>query len=241
MAKGNNKEKLSPRVIVKLVLLIVIVAAIILVPIIYSGTTYIKAWNTNKKTPFAPTVTESTDESSSTTTTETPRISGLILDDVQRIDNKDFNLFDITFQATSYNDREADKVQQVSFSIVIKKNDNTPTNMVETSNSSNCLVSTGLVLCANWISLESYQSSLSNFSESYLTNGTSRNVTLACTTQFPAKADTWPVKVTVDSPDCYMYLYFRTQENGKYKNNSYILKYTYDEYMTESTQGGIEK
>lgn len=240
MAKQEKKEKLSPRVIIKLAILIFVIAAIILVPIIYSGTTYIKAWNTNKVTPYSPTISES-DNSGSTTTTETPKISGLILDDVKRIDNKDFNLFDVNFQATSYNDRESDGVQKVEFSLVIKKNDNTPKTLTNTSSTSSYLLQAGACLCANWVGLNSYTSSLSGYSDSYLTNGTSRTLSVACKTQFPAKADTWPVKVTVEAPECYLYLYFRTQENGKYVNNSYILKYTYDEFMTSTTKGGIQK
>lgn len=241
MSKQENKEKLSPRVIIKLAILIFILATIILVPIIYSGTTYIKAWNDNKVVPYEPSITESTDDSGSPTTTETPRISGLILDDVKRLDYKDFNLFDLDFKATSYNDRETDGVQKVEFSLTIKKNDNTPTTLVNVSSSSSYLVQAGACLCANWVGLNSYTSSLYGYSESYLKNETSRTLSVTCKTQFPAKADTWPIKVTVDSPDCYLYLYFRTQENGKNVNNSYILKYTYDEYMTSTTQGGIQK
>ena len=239
----NNKvkNKVNPRVIVKIVLLIAIVAMIILIPIIYSGVTYIKAWSNNKKTPFAPTiaVTETTESSTTTsTTTETAKISGLKLDNVKRIDNKDFNLFDITLYASEYNDRENEK-QQVVFSISLKKNENTPAGLVETASGQTSLVQTGLCLVANWIPFESYQSSLSSFTNSYLENNTSRTVTINCKTQFPAKAETWPIKVTVDSPDCYLYLYFRTQENGKYVDNSYILKYSYEEYVTKQTQGGI--
>ncbi len=241
MAKQIENKKTNPRVIVKIVLLISILSLIVLLPIIYSGVTYIKAWSNNKKVPFAPTVTvsETTDSSTTTsTTTETPKISGLKLDDAKRIDNKDFNLFDITFYATEYNDRENEK-QQVVFSMSLKRNENTPTTLVESASGQTSLVQTGICLVANWIEFESYQSSLSSFTNSYLENNTSRTVTINCKTQFPAKAETWPIKVTVDSPDCYVYVYFRTQESGKYIDNSYILKYSYEEYVTKQTQGGI--
>ena len=107
---SNNKEKLSPRVIVKIVLLISLIALLILIPIIYSGVTYIKAWNKNV-VPFEPTVeesTESTNSTNSTTTTSTeekkttPKITGVDLTNVKRMDNKDFDLFNITFIITIY-------------------------------------------------------------------------------------------------------------------------------------------
>lgn len=233
MSNSNNKEKLKPRVIVKIVVLLVIIIGVLITPFIYSGTTYIKAWNNNKITPFAPTITQSDDSS---TPTETAKISGLKLDNVKRIEHTEFDKFDLTFEATNYDDRDAKKVD---FKIILKKNDNTPDGLTTISGSSTTLVQTGICLCANWIGFESYQTSLSTFNDSYLTNGSSRTTSIKCETSFPAKADTWPVKVTVDSPDCYLYVYYRTQENGEYVDNSYILKYTYSDIMTSSTTGGI--
>lgn len=232
---NNNKEKLKPRVIVKIVVLLVIIIGVLITPFIYSGTTYIKAWNNNKITPFAPTVTES-DSGGEATTTD--KISGLKLDNVQRINHTEFNKFDLTFEATNYDDRDAKKVE---FKIILKKNDNTPSGLTTISSGSTNMVQTGICLCANWIGFESYQTSLSTFNDSYLTNGTARTTSIKCETTFPAKADTWPVKVTVDSPNCYLYIYYRTQENGEYVDNSYILEYTYSDIMTSSTTGGIIK
>ena len=225
----NNKEKLSPRVIVKLVVLITLLSLIVLIPIIYSGVTYIKAWNKNA-VPFEPTVEES-DSTTSTTesTTEekktTPKISGVDLTDVERMNNEDFNLFDVTFVATSYNDRENESTHSVTFSITIKKNDNTPSTLTTVESSSSYMMKTGVCLQANWIGFESYQSSLTSWTDSYLENGTSKTASVSCNTQFPAKAETWPIKVTVDSPTAYLYILFRTQENGKYVIHPYILKY----------------
>ena len=241
---SSNKEKLSPRVIVKIVLLISLLVLLILTPIIYSGVTYIKAWNKNV-VPFEPTVEESTDSTTTTSTEEkktTPKITGVDLTNVKRMDNKDFNLFNITFQATNYNDRTDEGKQNVTFKIVIERNENSPT-LTYVDSGSTYLMKTGVCLHADWIAFESYQSSLSTYTDTYLKAGNTGKPTFSvpCKTQFPAKADTWPVKVTVDSPDAYLYILYKTQENGVTTVNSYILKYTYEEYMTSSTTGGIIK
>lgn len=247
---SNNKEKLSPRVIVKIVLLISLIALLILIPIIYSGVTYIKAWNKNV-VPFEPTVeesTESTNSTNSTTTTSTeekkttPKITGVDLTNVKRMDNKDFDLFNITFQATNYNDRLDEGKQNVTFKVVIERNEKSPT-LTYVDSGSTYLMKTGVCLHADWIAFESYQSSLSTYTDTYLKAGNTgkTNINISCKTQFPAKADTWPVKVTVDSPDAYLYILYKTQENGVTTVNSYILKYTYEEYMTSTTTGGIIK
>lgn len=230
----KKKEKISPRALVKIIILFVIVIGIILIPFIYSATTYIKAWNNNKISPFSPTVTVNDDS----TTTEKEKITGLKLDNVERIEHKDFDKFDVTFEIANYDDVNK---KEITFTIKIKKNDNTPEELTTVDNSSTNLVKTGVCVCANWIGFESYQSSLQQYNNSYITNNSARTASVKCDTKFPAKASTWPIKVTVDSPEIYLYLYYRTQENALYVDHSYILHYTYFDVWTENTKGGIIK
>ena len=234
--KKNQKEKMTPRAIIKIVILISVIALIILLPLIYSGVTYITAWNNNQVTPYAPTITTNDDGS----TTETAKISDIVLNDkTVRMDGKDFNLFDINFEATYYNDREDEHgtdTQTIKYSVKITKNDNSPSTIIPISTSSSYYFKSAVAICSNWIGLDTYSTSLTSFAFE-----TTKSISVKCTTQFPAKANTWPVPVVVESPDCYLYLYFQTQENGKTVVNTYILKYTYQEYMTENTTGGIRK
>ncbi len=231
--KNNQKEKMTPRVIVKIVIIIAFLASLIIIPCVISGVSYINAWNNNQVTPYAPTVTKNDDG----TTSETAKISDLVLnDDTVRMEGKDFKLFDITFKATKYNDRADEKVNSVTFSVKVTKNTDSPETLTPLTTSSSYYFKSAVALCSNWIGLNSYSSSLSSYAV-----GTEKTMSVTLNTQFPAKAETWPVAVTVESPDCYLYLYYKTQENGKTVEHSYILRYTYNEYMTDSTEGGIRK
>ena len=57
---------------------------------------------------------------------------------------------------------------------------------------------------------------------------------------FPYSASTWPFAVKKRCPDAYVYLYFIAKDGNNVKHTyRYILKYTYDEYHTDATVGGI--
>ena len=57
---------------------------------------------------------------------------------------------------------------------------------------------------------------------------------------FPYTASTWPFAVKKRCPDAYVYLYFIAKNASNVKHTyRYILKYTYDEYHTDATVGGI--
>lgn len=231
--KNNQKEKMAPRVIVKIVILIALLASIIIIPCIISGVSYINAWNNNQVTPYAPTITKNEDG----TTSETAKVSDIVLNDnTVRMEGKDFKPFNITFKATKYNDRADEKVNSVTFSVKVSKNDESPTTLVPLTSNSSYYFKSAVALCSNWIGLNSYSSSLSSYAVD-----SEKTMSVTLNTQFPAKASTWPIPVVVESPDCYLYLYYRTMENGKEVLHSYILRYTYSEYMTDTTEGGIRK
>ena len=56
---------------------------------------------------------------------------------------------------------------------------------------------------------------------------------------FPAKANTWPIKVKVSAPTIYLYLSYEYTEDAITKTKTYILKYSYKELMTSDTSGAI--
>ena len=57
---------------------------------------------------------------------------------------------------------------------------------------------------------------------------------------FPYTASTWPFGITKKCPDAYVYLYFIGKDEKNVTHTyRYILKYTYDEYHTDKTVGGI--
>ncbi len=236
MSKNKNEsKKMSPRVIVKLVLIIAIPCLIILAVLLASGLSYINAYNSSKVTPYAPTVTKNDDG----TETTTDKISGIYLTDVERMDGKDFKLFDVTFEASKYNDRTSDKVQSVTFNVLVKKNDNSPADVTYVSGSTTYNLKAAVALCSDWVNLNSYSSSLTSMK---IDDTGTKSLTVSCPVQFPASTTScWPVPVTIESPDCYLYLYYRTLEKAIYKEHAYILRYTYNEYMVETTEGGIQR
>ena len=233
--KQNDNKKMSPRVIVKLVLIIAIPCLIVFFVLLASGLSYINAYNSTKVTPYAPTVTKNDDGTESTT----DKISGIYLTDVKRLDNKEFKLFDITFECTKYNDRKDDKVQSLSFNLTIKSNDDTPADITFLPSSTTYKVKAAVALCSDWVNLNSYSTSLTQMK---IDDTGSRTLTVSCPVQFPAQTTScWPVPVTIATPTCYLYLYYRTQEKGVYKEYAYILQYTYEEFMTETTEGAIQR
>ena len=104
---------------------------------------------------------------------------------------------------------------------------------------------------------ESYYStsSLTKFTSTYfdltktLETQTERTFNVNCDTQFPAKKTKWPITVTANSPDAYIYLNYTYTQNGVDVKKEYILKYTYDDYYITpeeaselnitATKGGI--
>lgn len=77
-------------------------------------------------------------------------------------------------------------------------------------------------------------------SEEKAKQDTSKNTfTINNVVDFPAKANTWPIKIKVSEPTIYLYLSYSYNENAITKTKTYILKYSYKELMTSDTSGAI--
>ena len=79
-----------------------------------------------------------------------------------------------------------------------------------------------------------------NETDEYVIN-TPSTVSINGISVYPFTAPTWPVAVTEKAPNAYVYLYYIYKDaNNKKVENRVILKYTFDEYYTKDTKGGIE-
>lgn len=207
-------------------LLIVMGGLFLLFLIVFIPYSYISTYNNNKVSMFKG-ETAPTD---------------LVMTNVKRIDADKFDLLDIDFSATEFNQ----KGDTVKFSLKIKWNENT-TKLTDKfkpfANNSKYNVIAYVGLGANWVDYEAYsaKTSITLTNENINNNPVSKTITLSNKDieKFPMKANTWPVKVTVDAPNAYLYLYFNYDKNGKTHTNVYILEYTYDEYHTSDTVGGL--
>ena len=179
--------------------------------------------------------------------------SGLNLDEdnIKRINHDEFTDFDVRFYASEYDDYTA---HSVKFKLVFAKKEDGITPKKDKNNS---YVNVGVALGAEKVDFESYYStsSLTKNTSTYfdltktLDNQQSRTYSVNCDTQFPAKKTKWPITVTADSPDAYIYLNYTYTENGIDVTKDYILKYTYEDYYITpeeakelnitATKGGI--
>ncbi|MGM9969908.1 MAG: hypothetical protein ACI35S_05885 [Anaeroplasma sp.] len=220
--KSNNEEKKHKFKFGRNLgsLLIIIIGVIVIFFSIYIPSSYISVGKAGDVTPFV---------SGSTPITN--------LDNVIKMDADKFDLFDIDFYATKY-DTDADKI---TFSINFKWTDNTSElcdhfNPFSNSNSYN--IKAYICLASDWVGFTSYSTVL-QYEFTKKTNVSNRTSTLTGIKQFPQKVNTFPIKVKVEAPDTYLYLNFKYDKGGKTIDNSYILKYTYNDYHTDKTIGGI--
>lgn len=182
-------------------------------------------------------------------------VNGLELneDNIERIDYDKFTDLDILFYASEYDD--ADK-HSVKFQLVFAKKEN---GITPKKDSNNSFINVDIALGNEKVDFESYYStsSLTKFTSTYfdisktLETQTKRVFNVNCDTQFPAKKTNWPITVTADSPNAYIYLNYTYTENGVDVKKEYILKYTYDDYYITAeeaeelnitaTSGGIKR
>lgn len=85
-----------------------------------------------------------------------------------------------------------------------------------------------------------YENTLSSKDRTEQNTSISKNTfTINNVVDFPAKANTWPIKIKVSEPTIYLYLSYSYNENAITKTKTYILKYSYKELMTSDTSGAI--
>ena len=158
-------------------------------------------------------------------------------ENVTRMNGKDFKEFELEFVCEEYS--EASK--KAKFSIKAYKNENTKsvTNKVKQQYA--------VCVSADWVGFASY--STEELSSSFYIYDSAASASSTSTTvyeliDFPAKANTWPVPVTVEAPDVYVYIsytYYKVDgaTSGDKETKNYILKYSYSELDVKI--GGIER
>lgn len=203
-------------------LLIVLPIAVIVILGVFITINYVTVYNSNKISPF---IDKTSDEKFTEGTYQT--------DGIQTIKEKEFLDFGILLKCTTYNEDS----KTATYELRVYENESTPK---LTDN-----LTANICLAANWIGFASYGSKSSTIklapSKDTAESSTTyrKTFTVNSLVDLPAKADTWPVKITVSEPTIYLYLAYSYQENGKTKTDSVIIKYSYDELKPES--GGIRK
>lgn len=159
---------------------------------------------------------------------------------VNRVNKNEFNLFDVDLHANSYNTSN----NKIEFEIGIKWNDNTTEMTKQSHNKLNILSGTTYTvfayMCLGGYTAEAtkYSSKLQYNINNEQTTYTLRTSTLSMESYPLQKGSLWPFIEKLESPDAYLLLYFTYDVEGITKYNTYIIKYTYDDYHTSSTIGG---
>lgn len=220
--KNEQKNKLFGRN--TFTMLFILIGGIVLFLVVFTISSYVSIGNQNDVTPF---VTKDADGCE----------VQFDVENVTRMDAKDFNEFKLEFQCTDYKTSTG----TAQFKIKAYKNENTR------NVNSNTKLKVALCLASDWVGFASYSSEeLSRTLEiNEKEDGTkSTTLTISNIISYPAKANTWPVPVTVNSPDAYLYVSYTYYKNdnvsaGETETKNYILKYSYSEFDVQA--GGLVK
>ena len=243
--------------------LIIILAAIGLVFLIfYPIYSYSSTWNNNNVTPFLTYYKDSANDSEKVQEKKKERLSTSLpsnITDLKTTDKsievikmkgKDFDLFDVNITCKSYTNIHSGS-DSAEFSFNLKWNDKTSEDLggvkalVPFNNDSKNDIKLTSCFAADWVGFCKYQTSTS-ISSKIITpeadetdyDGANFTSTISGLDYFPAKAKTWPVNVSVKTPDLFLYIEFKYQNNGN-KTRIYVLQYTFDEYNPDAAAGGI--
>ena len=174
-------------------------------------------------------------------------------DNVERYDAKDFTYFKLDLQCSEYidgydktvikkknkttslSDSEKDKVK---FKIKIEKTDETDESKLD---SSSYVCYMAISLAKNKLGDENYSSTYKKFgSDDNLYSTTYTNfAAITSSYSYPVKIKSWPYTTKISSPDAYVYIRYNALINGRLTAKEFVVKYTYDEYMTKDTTGAI--
>ncbi len=205
-------------------LLFVLITLLVIAIIVFPITTYSKAYNENKLTPFV-----------NRTATEEFTEGTYNIENVKRMHNSKFKELGIIFNCTSFVQEAGNK--SAAYELRVYKNEN--------SKNITGSITANICLSADWVGYIGYGTKTTSLrvaddkekAESSTTYR--RSFTVSNLIEFPAKAKTWPVNVVVSEPTIYLYISYNYQENGKTKQETFILKYDYSELIPQS--GGIKK
>lgn len=205
--------------------MIVVALSIVIVFLgIFITTQYVSAYNTNKINPF---VTKSVGTNFDEGTYNT--------NDVVRMNGADFDKLGLVFTCTKFVDEETTKSATYELR----------TYLLENSKAVNGNITANVCFANDWVGYVAYASKSSTIKvakdlETAEGNTTYRKTfTISSFGDYPAKTNTWPIKITVNKPVIYLYLSYSYYENGENKTENYILKYSYDELIPQV--GGIKK
>jgi len=244
----KNKEENTERTKFKfgrnpLSFLIVLAGLGIILFVVSTIYSYTSTWKKYNITPFVTVLGENpTDKEKERLDSNLPSNFELKEADknntVTRMDGKDFNVFDLSVecldfgQTTTYN---------AKFRTKIKWNDNTSkkASVLRPFDDTNKNVKIAYCLGADWVGFCKYSSSVlslevksdreeKQFSDSYVEG----------TNFFPKTAKTFPGNIKVKTPNLYVFLHFQYENDGL-KTETYILRYTFNEYHTENTIGYV--
>ncbi len=212
--------------------LFAIVLFFIVAFIISTITSYVKA---SAKSKYEPFVTQSISNGEITNYTDDTFLS---ID--YKMKASKFTTFGINLKCTSYIEDEPNTstTRQAIYKISIYKNENTPS-------IKNGEVKVSLCMAAPWVGFIKYPSSAApktlefcadeenakSSSPSYY-----KTFTISNQIDFPAKVNTFPIPITVDSPTIYLYLSY---VDAYSKTTTQVLEYSYYDLIPES--GGIIK
>lgn len=156
------------------------------------------------------------------------------IENAKRMNNEDFNDFNIRFTCTNYNEDG----KSATFRLYYYSDENSVT--LASS------ISTKLLLTADYIDFTSWSStytvsSLATSLESAEGSSTYyKTYTTSSLVDFPTKitTPTWPYNIGyVSRPIAYLYLNYTCKENSKNVTKTYILRYDYNEFNI--IQGGV--
>ena len=218
---SNKKKHLFGRNLFTIIF--VLVVGFLVCACVYSIQSYVKTYNDNKALPLMDTT-----ESDGVTTYK------YHYDEATKIKGSEFKEFNLEFVCSEYIEEE--NTSKATFKIITYK-----TNQTKKITGK---VSYAVCLAADWVKFNKTSSGTFDLGTSE-EKKTTKTVTLSKSgsddwPNFPAKANTWPVKITVDKPDVYLYLSYSYTSNGETKTEYYILSYTLGEDLIPVI-GGIKK
>lgn len=248
-------------------IIIVLAALGILFLIFFPIYSYSSTWNNNNVTPFETYYNTSESNDSETVqakkqkrlSTVLPAVVDLKTKDasyeIYKMNGKDFDLFDLEINCTAYTnthdvDSSGSSTDNAKFTFTVRWTDKTTEQLgvnflIPFDGKKDIKLHT--CFAADWVGFCKYQTS-TNVSQSIITKastesdedytGASFSSTISGLEYFPAKANTFPVPVSVKTPDLFVYIEFKYQHNGA-KTRVYVLKYTFDEYNPNAKAGGI--
>ena len=221
MSKIDNKEKKGFKFGRNSGTLLLIIGGLILLFLLISiPYGYISEGNKNDITPYKS------------------KAETINIEKAKRMKGSSFKEMDVEFYCSKY-DVEGNTA---TFSLNIIWNENT-SNLSDNSEkleivSGSNTVEAYVALCADWVSFETYSTS-QKFKVAPEHTALPKTVSLTGINHFPKYAKTWPIAVKVDTPNAYVYLRYTYLDSGNRITKIYILEYTYNDYHTDKTIGGL--